>query len=346
MDDLLGFGGECGSSAAGYDDNTTAVDNSTILTCAARHIQHPVSLPYSATLTIILRVVLGIYFLLLLILGAALNILVIVLVTRHKRLQTYSFGIAMQVVILDLLNRSLIFFSLVSIVANQWVFGEHMCAIVGMVLFCSTTIRTMLMCIFVIDRFLNVFAPYLYPLYKMKVTISLSVAAWVFSVVVSAIPLPGVLDCYTFEPLHWLCVVAGECSYNCFVYIDVSFVLFLTPVTIVPIFLYVALHIKAKRIMKTIPCPAAENHKREWKATVTFFLLFMTVFALNFPAVLIQVTITHIYPVVTEAPPAVFILFTLSTVLISALVVTDPIVIMRNRDVRDIISEIKAKRKC
>ena len=341
MEDLLGLG-ECGS-AADYN-NTTAVDNFTLVSCAARNTQHPVDLPYSTTLTITLRVVLGLYYLFLLIVGGFLNVLVIVLVARHKKLQTYSFGIAMQVVILDLVNTTLILFSLVSILANQWVFGEHMCAVIGMVLFCSATIRTLIMFVFVIDRFLDVFAPYKYLQHKAKITISLSVASWIFSVGVTVVPLPGILDCYTFEPFAWVCSISGGCGYYCFIYTSVLFTLFLTPVTILPVFLYVALYIKAKKVMKKLPrTDAAENFRREWKATVTFFLLFITVFGLHFPAILIQITITSIYPIVTESPPGVFVLFTFSSVLVSALVVTDPIVIMRNRDVKETISKIIAR---
>ena len=175
-----------------------------------------------------------------------------------------------------------------------------------MVLFCSATIRTLIMFIFVIDHFLNVFAPYKYLQHKAKITISLSVASWIFSVGVTVILFPGILDCYTFEPFVWVCSVSGECSYYCFIYTSVLFTLFLTPVTILPVFFYIALYIKAKKVMKILPrTDAAENFRREWKATVTFFLLFITVFGLHFPAILIQITITSIYPIVTESPPSV-----------------------------------------
>ena len=54
---------------------------------------------------------------------------------------------------------------------------------------------------------------------------------------------------------------------------------------ILPIFLYAALYCKARKLRNRVLVALAdrkqEAHKREWKATITFFLLFVTAFALT-----------------------------------------------------------------
>ena len=99
-------------------------DNVT-LSCAARNIQGPVILPYSTALTTTVRAILSLYFIILLLAGAFLNTLVLVLVAKYKQLQTYAFGIALQVIILNLLLMIPTMVALVSTISNQWVFGEQ-----------------------------------------------------------------------------------------------------------------------------------------------------------------------------------------------------------------------------
>ena len=64
------------------------------------------------------------------------------------------------------------------------------------------------MIVFVLDRFLNIFAPYKFPKLEAKATGVLSVLSWILALVASVIPLPGILDCYHYSPpshllLHW-----------------------------------------------------------------------------------------------------------------------------------------------
>ena len=92
---------------------------------------------------------------------------------------------------------------------------------------------------------------------------------------------------------------------------------------------------------------AAEQASSEWKATVTFFLLFITVFALTLPSLTIALIITVIYNE-SDVPPAIHVLLVVASSILSLLVVTDPVVIMRNRDVRDITDQfsVRIAQKC
>ena len=178
--------------------NFTEVGNLT-LTCAARYIQGSIELPYSSTLTITVRVIQFIITFLIILAGLFLNILVITLVAKYKKLQTLFYLVSLQVVVLDLLLTITLLTSLVTTIANQWLFGEYVCAIAGWIVSTTTTARTLLMCVFVIDRYLAVAWPYVYPKHKLKVTVTLSVASWVFAVLISTAMIPGLLDCYSFK---------------------------------------------------------------------------------------------------------------------------------------------------
>ena len=39
-----------------------------------------------------------------------------------------------------------------------------------------------------------------------------------------------------------------------------------------------------------------EVHKSEWRATVTFFMMFISLFALTIPPTAVKVSIAHLYP--------------------------------------------------
>ena len=147
---------EEGSGSAFY--NFTDGDNTT-LTCAARNIQGPVKLPYSSALTITLRVIQSIFYCVIFFGGLFLNTLLIVLVAKYKKLQTLSFLVSLQVVVLDWLLSISILTGLSTNIANKWLFGKYVCAITGLIFNTGALARTFLMCVFVIDRYLAIIWP-------------------------------------------------------------------------------------------------------------------------------------------------------------------------------------------
>ena len=325
--------GESGSAAF---NNTDPSDNIS-LSCAARNIQGPIMLPYSTAVTVTVRAVSSIYFIVLLFGGAFLNILVIVLVAKYKQLQTYAFGIALQVIVLNLLLLFLTMVALANVVSNQWVFGEHMCAIVGLLLFILTSERTLIMLVFVIDRFLSIFCPFFYPKHKVKIIVTLLVASWIF-VVISNI-MSFIFDCYTFSVDTWICGPSVSCNGVCATYHGLIYTSIHTPAAIFPVILYIILYVKAKRVMKkTKNTDLANSHQREWRLTITFFLLFITVFALFIPGATISI-IASLYPT-DERPAVLYIFSTFGGELTAAILLTDPLVIMRHEEVRKIRSKI------
>ena len=80
-------------------------------------------------------------------------------------------------------------------------------------------------------------------------------------------------------------------------------------------------------------------------AAITFFLLFITVFAMTLPALTIILIINAVFGQ-NELPATLYVLGKVASGTVLFLVITDPLVIMRNRDIRNITNEIKIVQKC
>ena len=338
--------GEGGSGSAYF--NVTEPSGNASLSCAARSIQGPAMLPYPTALTITVRTILAVYYIITTLAGIILNTLVIVLVAKYKKLRTHSFAVALQVVGLDLV-RSLIFLvGVVNIVANRWVFGEHVCALIGITVTEITQVRLLLMFVFVTDRYLSVFLPYWYPAHKIIITVGLSVASWTLVIVTNIAFLPGLLDCFAFDVFKWVCTRSTDCSPTCSIAFRIHLALLTFTCTTIPIWMYTRLFCKARTIQKaeathTLGTAAAKSiQHRERKITITFFLLFISVCAFILPNAIIFIVISTISARSGgDLHPVLYILGVYSFAVLSLLPTVDPIVIMRNQDVREVFTSLK-----
>lgn len=347
MSSLEGSSSDPWSGSGAVLDNITGMENLT-LSCAARNIHNPVEQqPYSETVLTTVKVFQSTFFLLfVLLIGSFLNGFVIVLIVKYKKLHTITFGIALQVVIAHLFGSLLTgSISFISSVANRWIFGKYVCALIGVIYIFFFFTRATLMLVFVFDRFLSVFFPFGYPKYQKKVVIILSASAWAFSLMVGAIG--AILDCYTFVSKFWFCYFSGACNSRCITYSSVLFIAFGVPVTVVPVILYALLFIKAKKAKKAILSETAAFHdkyKKDRKATITFFLLFVTTFALVLPGFIISTLLQFLFQ--GEQEPAILYVFSVFIGNLLALILfTDPIVILKNPDVRAVFKEINSSLK-
>ena len=326
------------------NNSSMSINETQSLICAARNIQQDVSLPYSTTLTSILRSFEIIFNIHAIAFGALLNFMVLVLVKKFKSLQTFSFAIALQVIVIDLIIVSFHHpTSLVTALANKWVFGEYVCVIVGFAIILTFIIRMVLMLTLVIDRFCNVFMPFYYPKRRKKIMLSLTLAAWSLTILMCIIMLPGLNDCYNFVPEGWGCYASPRCNGRCTIISNAIFSLIVLPSGIVPIFLYSALFWKAKKIKKSTVSAANDltdngnTTRREWRATITFFLLFMAVFVVTVPPIFLYYILELIFPSSTW----VNIIQRFSSNMIPSLVILDPLFIMRDRDMRIAMAQLK-----
>ena len=318
------------------------------LICAVGSAQDPPTpLPYSRAVILAIKIYSIIIFYSTFIAGSFLNILLLYLIIRYKKLHTLTFGISLQIVAIDLCQLfGVCAFRLVTVVTEEWLFGAGMCIFTGLGFLLVSLARPFLMCVFVIDRFLSVFAAYLYPRHSKKIILILCVASW-FATLSFLLPtFPGLLDCYSYSALHNQCAFDGSCNQACLLYARLFVGLVFAPTTVVSVVLYTVLYCKAKKAKKTnnvvVPTGCEDQKKRDWKAAITFFLLFLAAFILTTPASLVTVIVSAILQ--SEGPsPALYIVLSVSVSVPSLIVVADPIVIMRHSDVKEVLREIKTK---
>lgn len=320
------------TSGSGPGENLT-------LSCVAESIQNPTQLPYSDSLLDTVRAFQAIALFLVFSVANFLNILVIVLVVKYKKLRTFSLMIALQIVAMDLILAAIGLIRMSSAIANRWVLGERICALSGTSIVTVVMTRAALMLIFVTDRFLSIFCPFAYPKYQVKIISILSATAWVIPVAVSI--LAYVLDCYTFSQLSWFCSITASCSRRCAVLSGLILIPYMGPCTIAPLILYAILFVKAQKAKKAM-ATSQESTKHDWKATITYFLLFITVFAVTVPNFVFLFIVNMVYGS-EHLPTALHVIRCALIVVVSLLPITDPILIMRNRDIKEVITEIGKK---
>ena len=342
-----------GGSGSGFSGDGSSDELS--LTCAERNIVTSGETlgNYSVTAINVVRSFRIVYFTLFFVAAVSLNCLLVFLVIRNKKLRTLSFAIALQVVIIDIaIAVFLCIPAIITTAAGEWILGKEVCVLTGFLAFSLILVRTGLMFVFVIDRFLSVFFPYFYPKHKVKITVSLSVLTWLFCVVLCSLMLPGILDCYTFNNSINVCIASSTCSRGCSIFSIVAFNVVGLPSAVIPTILFGTLYCKARRLRKEMASLAPSQAiisgedkalaKREMRATVTFFLLFVSLFAVTIPGTIITIVIAQVSNLV-DLPDLFFIIQAIAGSAGSLYVLTDPIVLMRDRDVREVLSSLRVR---
>ncbi len=326
---------------SGEESSSTLLSNDTdTLFCAAKTLRNITMITDPSTLDVVVRYVELIYYIFLFVFGAPLNIIVLVLLVKYKKLRTVSFFIALQVILVDIGITFITFVTrIITNAANRWLFGDYLCSILGAFNFVTYLLRITLMFTLVIDRFLTVFMPYKYPKYRLKVMCTLSLMVWIIMLFVCIILLPKLFDCYTYLPSTYQCTSSSRCSISCSIILNTLNAVVVLPSIIIPTILYGALFWKARNANRGA-APAA-NDSSERKATITFFLMFMTLFATIIPH-FVWILISVVLRPFNYLPMSVRTIVGAATAnLLPIIVILDPIFIMCNRDVREVISEIK-----
>ena len=237
-----------------------------------------------------------IYYITSFILGIVLNGILILTITSDKKLQNVTYCFALQIVIADLAHALVVYpTSAVNAIVGYFAF-TGLCSTLGLFITLMRIARSSLMAMLVIDRFCTVFLPFWYNRNRGKLVVATSLVSWVISIIVSLIPVSGLLDCYTFQQPTWACQLGEGCSYQvaCTVYRT-----FVTTTIVVGLFLvlllYVALLIKAKKIRNRVAMDASTTNEsqevreetkrtrlRERRTNTTFFILFLALIGTSF----------------------------------------------------------------
>ena len=329
----------------------TLPDNQT-LTCEEHQLEFGSPLPFPVDVSNVLRYMQAAYYIVCFLVGVFLNFIVTLLILCYKKLQTVTFVLALQILVSDLVNALLIFpTSTANAIVDRYVFTE-LCTSIGFAVFFMRNARIYLMSVLVVDRFSSVFMPFWYPRHRVKTVVFLSLGAWILSLIIALIPVRGLLNCYSFLRETWACIPREGCinkmECNIYGYIWVA----LTNVcNAVILLLYFILFFKTRRMRNKITTfvgqgtkeervAAAKKLKRERRANVTFFLLFLALAGVSIPLGKIILDVLGVVQ-----PSAYSLAGMLGWAVIHLLIIIDPIVIMRNGDFREIVKKILIKLK-
>ncbi|KAL5494412.1 hypothetical protein EMCRGX_G015743 [Ephydatia muelleri] len=271
--------------------------------------------------------------------GSALNCFAFFLVARFKALRRRDFVLALQVLMADLLDISCIPVMVAVLLKGPAAMnGPIGCSMLGFVVTLFDAIRYGAMFVLAFDRFSTVFFPFTYPAHANVTTIVLSTTLWLFGVVFSCIP--AALDCYGLGPYAGDCSIYSDCS-NCAVIRSLYDVILTLLGVVFPTIMYSMLFWKARKMNKPISTgslamPPLLDTTRNHRAALTFFLLFVTLCGCAVP-----IYVEFFLLPIKESHPAVYWGYAaLSHAFLDTVVLLDPIIVMRNRDVTEKIQEL------
>ena len=294
-----------------------------------------------------------VYYIALFPLSLSLTGLIIFLIIKFKRLHQTTFFLTLQVAILDFSFALIIFpTAVISTIDGQWSLGLHMCAITGGVFSFTFQLRYCLMFVFVCDRFCTVFMPFRYNRNRKKVILILCLIVLAISAINGV--LKTIFRCFGISRVFWVCIgpVDEICpNYTfCQTHTTVFTALGLIVGSCVPMVMYIALFIKAKRVRNQIMSSGTqedtEQRKRNRKVNITFFTLFLSLFGVYIPP-LFAYYVTNIIaaPLGIQPPKALLLVLSLMQQLYSLLPVIDSIAILRNPEMRKAIKMLRNKLK-
>ena len=325
------------------------------LTCEEIQEQFGQLLPIPVNVETVLRYIQAVYYINNFVFGVLLNLLVIVLTLRFKKLQNVTFLLGVQVCIGMMLNGTIFLpTAAANAIAGRFVF-TGLCSLFGFALFFLGHARTYLMFVLVFDRFCTVFVPFWYQKHRVRVVIVLSFGAWMLAFMVALVPVKGLLDCYSVERNGWACYPNQGCYHqeSCLTYTWT--VLTLTNISgVASLVMYLLLFCKARKLRNKVAivnisveeerAATAQKLKRDRRANVTFFLFYLALIGVSLPPVILLLIGWAIVTIGGVALPTAYsVLEVLAGSSFSVLIIVDPIVIMRNEDFREVIKKLLNK---
>ncbi len=234
---------------------------------------------------------------------------------------------------------------------GQWVIGSQLCEISNTNFVFIYQLRSWLMFVFVCDRFFNVFVPFRYPKYRKKIIWSIYATVLIINTVF--VVVLWLLHCSSFDRIFWICITRSnqECSNRdyCTLYGIVENISGITFGNVIPIVMYTALFIKAKKVRNQI-IPVAntqvdsEQRKRDRRANLTFFTIFMSLIGvLLVPVATYSLNNFILIPLRVKPPKPLQILSYILQQLGLILPIADSIAVLRNPEMRKAINMLKTR---
>ena len=260
--------------------------------------------------------------------GLPLNCVFIFLTIKFKSLRKGDFLLALHVVVADLL----MILCLPVAIASLLVGGRHIhvpasCSVIGFIVLLFNGVRFTMMLVLCADRFCAVFFPFYHSLRSRSPILSISFLIWGIWLIVAAIPLG--LDCYGYEPTTGFCIMQSFCSTACNIYRITTLSIMIILGGIIPMVMYSMLFCKARMLAKD-PSTINVHSRSSRRATLTFFILFLSVTGCAVPTYLIFI----FFPLAKSFPVFFSAYYGISLTLFEAVILADPIALMRNGEVK------------
>ena len=178
-----------------------------------------------------------------------LNFYLFIIVIKFPVLHQRSLYLSLQIIVVEILYHLLIPASiLISTIHGEWIFGQVVCNITGMIHDGFAMLRFTMTLVFTIDRFISVYKPF----FKHGASIAwiLSTVMWLITLTRAILPLFGILDCYTYIPTFKTCTAFTGCSDSCEYFVGWSVGVIILTGVVLPLCLYILIFLIIRRIMR------------------------------------------------------------------------------------------------
>ena len=266
------------------------------------------------------------------ILGVTLNGLIVALIVTSKELKNISSVITIQIASVNVVLTVVFSSSVVNNIAGQWILGLDVCIASGFLIVLLSHVRNNLVIAFALERFALVFFPFHYPKYRRRVVAVLCASSWFLSLVNSVLLLPPLLDCYEYWETIF-CSYSLLCNDNCLWYHTAFLTTHIAPAIFIPAVCFTAIYAKWCKIRFRGNRQTREEKgmsDQDWRALKTFLLLLL-------PSLLMTYIVPLVASRMTPIPSFVwnYLMQKLGLNAMTATVLADAIIILRNGDVRD-----------
>ena len=270
----------------------------------------PPDFPPSLGIPVAVNYVQGVIALVTGILGLTLNAFVLMIIMKYRSLHQRLMYVAVQIIVVEILYSLTVPPAIfVSSIAREWLLGDAMCNILGIVNDGFAYFRFMMTFILTLDRFVSVFHPFVYERNSKKILFSLLALVYITTFFRVFLPITGVLGCYVYVSTNKICTAYSDCSTGCYYFVLLSIICIVFFGVAIPVCMYMVLFFKAYRVRKKSRCALTTDeisiksdedrrqsvisvdttvrpvsNDRSFQVTLTMFILLMSVIGCTSPA--------------------------------------------------------------
>ena len=218
------------------------------------------------------------------IVGLLLNGFVLIIIIKYRGLHQRLMYIAIQIIVVEIVYSLLVPPAIfASGIARDWLLGDAMCNILGVVNDGFAWFRFMMTLILTLDRFVSVFLPFVYERNSKKILISSLTLVYFTTFLRVILPLKGIMSCYTYVATNKICTAYSGCSTGCYYFILVSIVIIVLLGAILPFCMYMILFYKAYKVRKISSQAVTAQRSPSCSSVATVQINMSTIKAESFP---------------------------------------------------------------